>query len=735
MKYFTIGLLFLFCSQNLTAQKKVAIYWDASYSMSDRLLDRELQYLDNYFKKYTNSDVGLVVFSNDIILRENYSVVNGNWDRLKLELEKTIYDGATSYDNLFKDGYDECLLFTDGIENLNNLKPPTNKPVHIISTTADANIINLKLISGLSSGTYINLKNQIAQPNEKKYKNEKVEVFGSISSAEGVLANVNIVNKNTNGGATSLNNGSYKIAAKAGDLLVFTFLGKKTVNIRVSNTNNINISMQDIGENLDEVVITADVEKEELVNTGNTTVNKRSLGYTTESIGEESISAIDTDIKQAVAGQFSNLELSGNNGASTKLDLSKFLGRGKNMTITGNQYGLVVVDGVPMQTSDSSVFNGKGVSQTNQEIGATSLSHISPEMIHSITYLKGLAATNKYGTLGANGVLLIVTKNAVAGKDYTKKKIKLGTTATYSGSAQAINELANTEYIENLKASKNIEDAFDNYLNQRKTHGHKPEFYLDVYDYFQGWENDLLSDRILSNVLEIAFDDVNILKALSYKQQAGGDYKGAVVTLKRVLKLKPNQAQSYRDLALAEVYASNYQDALKLYDKVDKNRGVGSSNFSGIKKTIVNDTKNLITQHQSELNTTGINSLFLKPIKYKARIIFEWNNLNSEFDLNIINPQKRFFTWSHTNSENAQRIKQENEMGYGLEEFYLSSSDIGEWTFNMKYYGKTAVDETPTFVKITIYKNFGSPNETKEIKVIRLDKKNIEQTVVKLLVK
>ena len=36
------------------------------------------------------------------------------------------------------------------------------------------------------------------------------------------------------------------------------------------------------------------------------------------------------------------------------------------------------------------------------------------------------------------------------------------------------------------------------------------------------------------------------------------------------------------------------------------------------------------------------------------------------------------------------------------------------------------------YIKITIYKNFGSANETKEIKVVRLDKKNIEQTVVKL---
>jgi len=149
-------------------------------------------------------------------------------------------------------------------------------------------------------------------------------------------------------------------------------------------------------------------------------------------------------------------------------------------------------------------------------------------------------------------------------------------------------------------------------------------------------------------------------------------------------------------------------------------------------KTITNETKNLIALHGNQLNTQGINQKFLRPIKYKARIIFEWNNLNAEFDLNIINPQKRFFTWSHTIAENSQRILQEKELGYGLEEFYLTSSDLGEWTFNMNYFGNNSKLDEPTFVKITTYKNFGSANETKDIKVVRLHKKDIEQTVIKL---
>ncbi len=727
MKNIIILLVFCLGIQNINAQKQIAIYWDASYSMKDRNLDRELQYLNNYFKKHQAANVTLVMFSNDIILKETYAIKAGNWTNLKQELQNTIYDGATSFSNLFKGNFDESFLFSDGIENLDKFKPPTDKPLHIISTLTSTNTINLKLAADLSSGSYVYLNSDPENANkiekvEQLFSNESEGfVTGIISGIEGSLNNVSVINKASNQGIASGTSGTYKIKAKEGDILVFTYLGKKTVNIRVSKADIINITMGDIKENLDEVLITSEVEKEELVNTGNRLVDKKSLGYAIESIGEEEISELDTDVKQAVKGQFAGLEIQ-NNTAQTRVDLSQFLGRGKNMTILGNQYGLVVLDGAPLAQSDSS-GSTDFVSDTF---------FINPDMIVDITYLKGLAATNKYGTKGKNGVLLITTKNAVVDKVNTKKKIKLGTTLTYGGNAELINELPDVSYIKVLKTSKTIEEAFQNYLLQREKHGNKPEFYLDTYEYFKGWNNKLLSKRVLSNVYEIAFDDVNALRALSYKQQANRNYKDAVVTLKRVLKLEPKQSQSYRDLALANNYSGDYNKSLKIYDNIDKNRGVGNIVLSGMNKTITNETKNLIALHGNQLNTQGINQKFLRPLKYKSRVIFEWNNLNAEFDLNIINPQKRFFTWSHTIAENSQRILQEKELGYGLEEFYLTSSDLGEWTFNINYFGNNSKLDVPTFVKITTYKNFGSANEIKDIKVVRLHKKDIEQTVAKL---
>jgi len=64
----TVSLFQSISSQELT--KKVTLLWDTSYSMIDRSLDNDLNYLNEYFLKNSNSQVNLIKFSNDIILNQ-----------------------------------------------------------------------------------------------------------------------------------------------------------------------------------------------------------------------------------------------------------------------------------------------------------------------------------------------------------------------------------------------------------------------------------------------------------------------------------------------------------------------------------------------------------------------------------------------------------------------------------------------------------------------------------------
>ncbi len=684
------------------SQKKISIYWDASYSMKDRNLSKEFQFLDNYFKANPEIDIKLTMFSNDIILKETFNVVGGDWNGLKQELQNTVYDGATVYSNLFNDATDEYLIFTDGIENMNRFKLSTTKPIRIISSSPNANIIELKLQADLVSGSFVYLTDQMIRPKIKTKNNEEVTTNSDIATS-------NLVNP-----------GPVK-------------------------------EEQEI-ERLSEVKVTATIENTAMTAYGE--VNRDKVGYASQTIGSEAIPLTATDATNTIVGKFSGLDLNLNE------DISKFKGRGSSLLLS--EHGLIVIDGVPMEQTgvtfggtkgnvpltlgNADAGDGKGPSsdplsklkKSQQHLSSTGssfhaiTSYLDPQIIESITLLKGLAATNKYGTQGNNGVLVITTKLAAGAVATKKNDIPLGTTATYSGNAEQLQDLPDVAYINRLKNAVDVNEAFSIYLQERETHGDNASFYIDCHDYFKGWNNDLISSRVLSNVYEIGFDDAIALRALAYKQQEVGNYKGAVQTLKRVLKLAPKQAQSYKDLAQALHFANEPREALKIYNDIDKGLRVSNTNFAGIKKTLINDTKNLIFRHQSKVSTSSVNPLYLRNIKYKSRIIFEWNDLDAEFDLNIINPQKRFFTWSHTNVENRARISQEKMQGYGLEEFYLTSADVGEWTFNAKYYGKTSGKATPTFVKITIFKNFGQPNQSKEIKVIRLDKQDIEQTIANI---
>ena len=66
-------------------------------------------------------------------------------------------------------------------------------------------------------------------------------------------------------------------------------------------------------------------------------------------------------------------------------------------------------------------------------------------------------------------------------------------------------------------------------------------------------------------------------------------------------------------------------------------------------------------------------------------------------------------------------MEDEFNYGYNTEEFIIEKSKKGEWIINIENY--TIQDSSnPTFIKYTVYKNYGRPNEIKKVKVLDLNK-------------
>jgi len=701
----TVSLFQSISSQELT--KKVTLLWDTSYSMIDRSLDNDLNYLNEYFLKNSNSQVNLIKFSNDIILNQFYSVRNSSWLDLKKELQNTTYDGSTNYNKLIISESDEVLLFSDGYSYDTEL-PNINVPFLVISSNKENNIDFLKTLTKDSKKEFIDLKT--IQTNKSKATEFKT-VKGRVSDENGYLSNVVVISRDNNLKTVTDSLGNFSIEARNKGILEFRYIGKNTILSRVSESIVKNIYMTDGNMVLDELVLES--KKEEVIDNGYGKLDKKRLGYSIETLDGNKIIPSNTNVKDAVAGKFAGVKI-GNND-----DLSQFVGRGRYTTILGNQYGLVVVDGLVIKQSNSSRDAGF-IADTG---------FLDPANIESVTYLKGLAATNIYGSDGSNGVLLIKTKTGSSSYK-KKKKRRLGNTPTYNNDAE-IEEIINKPYIKEISKTTSIEDAYKAYISQRKLYGKDVNFFFDIASYFKNWNNPYLVKRILSNVLEVHKNlDVEILRMLAYKYEEFDMFDESVEAYEQIISIKPSESQAYRNLALSYQLNKQFTKAQEVHNKIYNNKYTEVNSFSGLKQTINSEYKNLVALHNSTLVAADIPDFYKKNTEYDTRIVFEWSYFDAQFDLQIVNPQQRYYTWSHTQNEERSRIIKETAQGYGLEEFFITKKDKGEWLFNLTYYGKKTGDNSiPTYLKITVYNNFGRPNQTKKVTVKELSDLNKKETI------
>ena len=713
MKKYLVLLVAISICQSISSQeiiKKATLLWDTSYSMIDRNLDNDLDYLNEYFFKNSNTEVTLIKFSNDIILTETYGIKNSNWLDLKKELQNTTYDGSTNYNKLIVSESDEVLLFSDGY-TYDSKFPKLNASLIVISSNKEYNTDFLKTIAKGSKKEFVNLRT--VQSNNSKASKFKT-INGRVSDENGYLSDVTVISRDNKLQTITDSLGNFSIEAQNRGILEFRYIGKNTILSRVSESTSKNIYMTDGNMILDEFIL--ENKKKEVIDNGYGKLDKKRLGYSVETLAGDKIIPSNTNVKDAVAGKFAGVKIGAND------DLTQFVGRGRYTTILGNQYGLIVVDGLAIKQSDSSM--GAGF------IGDTGF--INPENIESVTYLKGLAATNIYGTEGRNGVLLIKTKTG-SSSFKKKKKRQLGNTPTYIDDIE-IEEIIDKPYIREISQTTTIEDAYKMYLSQRKLYGKDISFFFDIASYFKNWNNPYLVKRILSNVLEVNKKlNLEILRALAYKYDEFELFEESIKVYKQLISFKPSESQSYRNLALSYQFNKQFTKAQEIYNKIHNNQYSEVNSFNGLKQTINAEYKNLVALHNSTLLATNIPEFYKKNAEYDTRIVFEWSHFDAEFDLQIVNPQKRYFTWSHTQKEESSRFIKETSQGYGLEEFFITKKDKGEWLFNLIYYGKKTGDNSmPSFVKVTVYSNFGKPTQTKKVTVKDLNDLNKKESILKL---
>ncbi len=195
----------------------------------------------------------------------------------------------------------------------------------------------------------------------------------------------------------------------------------------------------------------------------------------------------------------------------------------------------------------------------------------------------------------------------------------------------------------------------------------------------------------------------------------------------KVFRLRPAYGQSYRDLANAYYEMGDYNNSLKFYARYVESRKLSkmTAPSMGIDSIVLTELNQLLKKRSTELEEAHI--LSDESTIYGTRLLFEWSNTEAEFKIQFVNPQKQYFIWNHTLEENQDRIKDEKIKGYSSEQFFMDENLIGNWQVNLDYLGNKSFD--PTYMKATVWTNYGTPFENKKLYFFRLSEQNVNQKI------
>jgi len=223
-------------------------------------------------------------------------------------------------------------------------------------------------------------------------------ITGTVTDVGGEsLIGANVLAKGSTLGTITDIDGNFSLSVPEGaSTLIISYTGYETMEVDVTNTNNLVIAISE-GRILEEIVVTA----------GGLEKNKARLGYAIQNVdADDLVAARETNLVNALnskAAGVSVVSSSGSPGASANIRI-----RG-SVSINGTNSPLFVVDGVPIDNSEIGNDVG-GVDQSNRGID------LNPNDIAEMTVLKGPSATALYGVRAANGAIIITTKKGVAGE-------------------------------------------------------------------------------------------------------------------------------------------------------------------------------------------------------------------------------------------------------------------------------------------------------------------------------
>lgn len=308
-------------------------------------------------------------------------------------------------------------------------------------------------------------------------------------------------------------------------------------------------------------------------------------------------------------------------------------------------------------------------------------------------------------------------------------------------------------YLETLRKSRGRE-SFPAYLKLRQEYADSPAFFFDCADYLFDTNRSEVAVQVLSNVAELGSEDPGLLRQLAERLNRAKVFDAAAIVLEDVLRQRPEEPQSYRDLAIAlarradavcrketpshhdstlpssarhgtaipEAAREDYTRAVELLTEV-----VTQSwpvDFAGIELPALMELNAMV----SRLKTYGIEAKGLEPRLIKSldvdlRIVLTWFTNQAGIELEVVEPSghKVHGVQQSASSEGALMTRPV-PAGYGPQEYLVHHAAKGKYVVRVRESGNRKGEVLgPLVVRVDVFTNFGRENQQHHATTVRLE--------------
>ena len=414
-------------------------------------------------------------------------------------------------------------------------------------------------------------------------------------------------------------------------------------------------------------------------------------------------------------------------------------GRTRNYRITMTNYSQpqlseVVVVGYGTQRRRESVGAVEEDRKEKRDLPVASARMVRSESVTVSSSNIQKALAGKVAGVAVGSGTAIAVDNAIQSQNVVDANMDV--TVGYSNFNQTKVNTWNPDRIY-LKALTNApaDKRYGLYLELRADQINNPNFYFDVANYFYDNGDKEKALLVLSNIADLGLENHQLYKSLTYVLRQWESYEDALFTANQVAKWREQEPQAHRDLALTLEDNKQYQAAFdELIKALEVNYfGEMSGQYSGVEDIILMDLNRMIQEH-SGIKSDKLDKKYLNKMPVAIRIILNWNQMDTDIDLHIIEPTNEECYYGHRDTEIGARFSKDFTQGYGPEQYLLRNAVKGKYIIKSNYYGeRTLTENGPTTVMVEVYTSKNGVTERK-LQTIQLGKIKENQNLAEVVI-